>query len=70
MSEALLAAIANLATADHLLHLALGVMLGLAVGAFPGLGGIAPCNADRARRFPETVWINPPVTSKTGETAQ
>ena len=41
MSEALLAAIANLATADHLLHLALGVMLGLAVGAFPGLGGIA-----------------------------
>ena len=41
MTEALLAAIANLATADHLLHLALGVMLGLAVGAFPGLGGIA-----------------------------
>ncbi len=41
MSEALLAAIANLATVEHLLHLALGVMLGLAIGAFPGLGGIA-----------------------------
>ena len=41
MTEALLAAIANLATVEHLLHLALGVMLGLAVGAFPGLGGIA-----------------------------
>ena len=41
MSEALLTALANLATLDHLLHLALGVMLGLAVGAFPGLGGIA-----------------------------
>ena len=41
MSEALLTALANLATFEHLLHLALGVMLGLAVGAFPGLGGIA-----------------------------
>lgn len=41
MTEALLAAIANLATVEHLLHLALGVTLGLAVGAFPGLGGIA-----------------------------
>ena len=41
MSEALLTALANLATLDHLLHLALGVMLGLAIGAFPGLGGIA-----------------------------
>ena len=41
MTEALLAAIVNLATVEHLLHLALGVMLGLAVGAFPGLGGIA-----------------------------
>ena len=41
MSEALLTALANLTTLDHLLHLALGVMLGLAVGAFPGLGGIA-----------------------------
>ena len=41
MTEALLAAIANLATVEHLLHLAMGVMLGLAIGAFPGLGGIA-----------------------------
>ena len=41
MSEALLTALANLTTLDHLLHLALGVMLGLAIGAFPGLGGIA-----------------------------
>ena len=41
MTEALLTAIANLATVEHLLHLALGVTLGLAVGAFPGLGGIA-----------------------------
>ena len=41
MTEALLTALANLATLDHLLHLALGVALGLAIGAFPGLGGIA-----------------------------
>jgi len=41
LTEALLAAIANLATVEHLLHLAMGVMLGLAIGAFPGLGGIA-----------------------------
>ena len=41
MSEALLTVLANLATFEHLFHLALGVMLGLAVGAFPGLGGIA-----------------------------
>ena len=41
MTEALLTAIANLATVEHLLHLAMGVMLGLAIGAFPGLGGIA-----------------------------
>ena len=33
MTEALLAAIANLATVEHLLHLALVVMLGLAIGA-------------------------------------
>tara|TARA_B100000029_G_scaffold362826_1_gene355848 strand:+ start:907 stop:2907 length:2001 start_codon:yes stop_codon:yes gene_type:complete len=39
--EALLSALANLATLQHLLHLVLGVLLGLAVGAFPGLGGIA-----------------------------
>ncbi len=41
MVEALLSALANLATLQHILHLALGVMLGLAIGAFPGLGGIA-----------------------------
>lgn len=40
MSDALLQALVNLATVDHLAHLALGVGLGLAVGAFPGLGGI------------------------------
>ena len=41
MVEALLSALANLATLQHMLHLVLGVMLGLAIGAFPGLGGIA-----------------------------
>ena len=41
MTEALLAALANLATLDHAFHLVLGVSLGLAIGAFPGLGGIA-----------------------------
>ena len=41
MAEALLTALANLATLQHVLHLALGVALGLAIGAFPGLGGIA-----------------------------
>ena len=41
MVEALLSALANLATLQHILHLVLGVMLGLAIGAFPGLGGIA-----------------------------
>ena len=41
MAEALLTALANLATVQHVFHLALGVMLGLAIGAFPGLGGIA-----------------------------
>lgn len=40
MADALLQALANLATIDHLAHLALGVALGLMVGAFPGLGGI------------------------------
>jgi TctA family transporter len=41
LTEALLAALANFATLEHVLHLAMGVMLGLAIGAFPGLGGIA-----------------------------
>jgi putative tricarboxylic transport membrane protein len=40
LTEALFQALANLATIDHIAHLALGVGLGLAVGAFPGLGGI------------------------------
>jgi TctA family transporter len=40
LPDALLLALVNLATVDHLAHLALGVGLGLAVGAFPGLGGI------------------------------
>ncbi|HEY5622717.1 MAG TPA: tripartite tricarboxylate transporter permease, partial [Gammaproteobacteria bacterium] len=41
MTEALLSALANFATLEHFVYLALGVMLGLAIGAFPGLGGIA-----------------------------
>ena len=41
MAEALLTALANLATLEHIFYLGLGVMLGLAIGAFPGLGGIA-----------------------------
>lgn len=41
MLEALTAAVANLATVEHLLYLGVGVVLGLTVGVFPGLGGIA-----------------------------
>lgn len=41
MLEALTAAIANLATVEHVLYLGVGVVLGLTVGVFPGLGGIA-----------------------------
>ncbi len=41
MTEALLSALANFATLQHLSYLGLGVTLGLAIGAFPGLGGIA-----------------------------
>jgi len=41
LTEALLTALENLATAQHVFHLVLGVSLGLAIGAFPGLGGIA-----------------------------
>ncbi len=41
MLEALTAAIANLATVEHVLFLGVGVVLGLTVGVFPGLGGIA-----------------------------
>ncbi|HSG64245.1 MAG TPA: tripartite tricarboxylate transporter permease, partial [Gammaproteobacteria bacterium] len=40
MSDALFQALIGLATVEHFAHLALGVGLGLAVGAFPGLGGI------------------------------
>jgi putative tricarboxylic transport membrane protein len=41
VTEALLSALANFATLQHLSYLGLGVTLGLAIGAFPGLGGIA-----------------------------
>ena len=41
MLEALTAAIANLTTVEHFLYLGVGVVLGLTVGVFPGLGGIA-----------------------------
>ncbi len=41
MIEAAFSAFAALAAPSHLLYLAAGVMLGLAVGVFPGLGGIA-----------------------------
>ena len=40
MLEALAEALFILLTPDHLLHLAVGVLLGLIVGIFPGLGGI------------------------------
>ncbi len=40
MLEALLAALGNLLTLEHAQFLTLGVLLGLAVGIFPGLGGI------------------------------
>jgi putative tricarboxylic transport membrane protein len=40
LNDVLLQALIGLATVDHIAHLALGVGLGLAVGAFPGLGGI------------------------------
>lgn len=41
MVETLMAAVSALLTAEHLLHLAGGVLLGLAIGVLPGLGGIA-----------------------------
>ncbi|WP_428098573.1 tripartite tricarboxylate transporter permease [Candidatus Rariloculus sp.] len=41
MLEALTAAIANLTTVEHFVYLGVGVVLGLTVGVFPGLGGIA-----------------------------
>jgi putative tricarboxylic transport membrane protein len=39
--ETLLAALGNLFTAQHLFFMAVGVLIGLAVGILPGLGGIA-----------------------------
>lgn len=41
MFEAMAEALQVLVSAEHALHLAAGVLLGLAVGVFPGLGGIA-----------------------------
>ncbi|MES9844229.1 MAG: tripartite tricarboxylate transporter permease [Candidatus Sedimenticola sp. 6PFRAG5] len=40
MIESLLAALQTILTGTHLLYLVLGVFLGLAIGIFPGLGGI------------------------------
>ncbi len=40
MIDALLAALQTVLTASHLLYLVFGVFLGLAIGIFPGLGGI------------------------------
>lgn len=41
MGEALFAALSTLATTEHALMLALGVLIGVAVGILPGLGGTA-----------------------------
>lgn len=41
MVEAFADALATLLTVQHVLYLAVGVLTGLAVGVFPGLGGIA-----------------------------
>ena len=41
MIEALLSALATLATAEHLGFMLLGVSIGLVIGVIPGLGGIA-----------------------------
>lgn len=41
MIEAASSALAQLATLDHVLFLGVGVVMGLAIGIFPGLGGIA-----------------------------
>ena len=40
MIDALLAALQTVVTGSHLLYLVFGVFLGLAIGIFPGLGGI------------------------------
>lgn len=41
MLDAMLAALSSLLSGPHLLYLGLGVLMGLCVGIFPGLGGIA-----------------------------
>ena len=41
MAEIFLAALQSLLTIEHMLYLGAGVVLGLMVGIFPGLGGIA-----------------------------
>ena len=41
MWESLGAALATVLSFEHLVHLSFGVIIGLAVGVFPGLGGIA-----------------------------
>jgi putative tricarboxylic transport membrane protein len=41
MIDVFVTALQSLFTVQHLLYMALGVLLGLAVGIFPGLGGIA-----------------------------
>ncbi|MGF1630823.1 MAG: tripartite tricarboxylate transporter permease [Kiloniellaceae bacterium] len=41
MIDVFFAAMADLLTLQHLLHMLVGVVLGLAIGVFPGLGGIA-----------------------------
>lgn len=41
MIEAMLSALSDLLTVQHLVYMMVGVVLGLSVGIFPGLGGIA-----------------------------
>ena len=41
MLDALLLALSDLLTVQHLLYMLIGVLLGLSIGVFPGLGGIA-----------------------------
>jgi len=41
MYDVFMSALGNLLTLDHFLHMSLGVIIGLAIGVFPGLGGIA-----------------------------
>ncbi|PZX14367.1 TctA family transporter [Palleronia aestuarii] len=41
MLEAMLTALSDLLTVQHLIYMVVGVVIGLSVGIFPGLGGIA-----------------------------